>query len=519
MPPLTSEESQLAERLLDKLQAFAASNLSATRYYEGKQRLDDLGISIPPEMLHLETVIGWPGIAVDVLEERLDWLGWIAPSQQDHGLAEVYDNNKLGAEGSLAELDALIYGVGYAVAGTGGDGEPEVLVTVESPMTTFVERDHRKRRSGEGVTVTRSDEAGQPEAITLYRPDETIHAERRSGQWVVVDRDQHRLGRTPVAAIVNRPWGARRRGRSEITRAIRSLTDHAARTLLGAEVAREFYSAPQRYVLGADEQAFVDAAGEVMTKWQAYLGRVWALTRDEEGELPKVGQFSASSPAPYFEQLRGLAQIFAGEAGIPASYLGFATDNPASADAIKAGEARLIKRAEKRQAQHGLGWLELGELVLLVRDQSIPDEYRRVALAWRDPATPTKAAQADAAVKLVGAGILPPSSRVTLDYVGLSLSDQQRLEEDLRRAAADRRALALAAGASATDPLSRSLAESRGDDAGDLKKKADALGVLVRSGVDPAQAARIVGLDDLTFTGAVPVSLRVPESQASRLET
>lgn len=47
---------------------------------------------------------------------------------------------------------------------------------------------------------------------------------------------------------------------------------------------------------------------------------------------------------------------------------------------------------------------------------------------------------------------------------------------------------------------------------------ADAMGVLIRSGVDPDAAARTVGLGDIEFTGAVPVSLRLPEGDAARLE-
>lgn len=51
-----------------------------------------------------------------------------------------------------------------------------------------------------------------------------------------------------------------------------------------------------------------------------------------------------------------------------------------------------------------------------------------------------------------------------------------------------------------------------------MKERFDALGVAVRAGVDPKAAAKAVGLDGIEFTGAVPVSLRVPERDAARLE-
>ena len=43
---------------------------------------------------------------------------------------------------------------------------------------------------------------------------------------------------------------------------------------------------------------------------------------------------------------------------------------------------------------------------------------------WRNPSTPSRAAAADAAVKLVQANILPADSEVTYDM--LDLSDEQR---------------------------------------------------------------------------------------------
>lgn len=51
-----------------------------------------------------------------------------------------------------------------------------------------------------------------------------------------------------------------------------------------------------------------------------------------------------------------------------------------------------------------------------------------------------------------------------------------------------------------------------------VKTRADAMGVLIRSGVDPVDAARQAGLGGLDFTGATPVSLRLPTSDAEQLE-
>jgi hypothetical protein len=68
--------------------------------------------------------------------------------------------------------------------------------------------------------------------------------------------------------------------------------------------------------------------------------------------------------------------------------------------------------------------------VCLVRDGTIPSGFADVSCRWADPATPTSAAKADEASKLVGTGILPATSRVTLDRIGLSDAEQKQVATD-----------------------------------------------------------------------------------------
>jgi hypothetical protein len=173
------------------------------------------------------------------------------------------------------------------------------------------------------------------------------------------------------------------------------------------ETNREFYNAPQRVGLNIAEEMFQDSTGNAISQWTAIQGRYLMIPPSENPDDPQpdVKQFSPASPAPYVDQIRGYATLLAAEAGIPAAYLGFQTDNPASADAIRAGEARLVKRAERRQASFGRAWREVGRLALLIRDGAIPDGYdSAVSAKWRDAATPTRAAAADEVSKLVVVG-------------------------------------------------------------------------------------------------------------------
>lgn len=426
------DESRLIGSLLDRLQVVNVANDEAEKRYEGSWQAKQFGISIPPNMQGLHTPAGWDGTVVDVLEERLDWLGWTSDGD-DFGLGDVYASNGLDVDGGMAHLDSLIFGVSFLSVGAGFDGEPNPLVVTHSPKSMTARWDRRTRRLSAALTTVVED--GQTVEVTLYRPGETATFRHGQGLWQAVDRDRHGLSRLPVVAVPNRVRGSRDLGRSEITKAIRYYSDAAARTLIGLEVNREFYNAPQRIGLNVDDSMFVDESGNPVSPWQSIMGRVWNVPPNEEGMAePKVQQFAPASPAPYLDQVQGYAQRVAAEAGIPATYFGIHTANPASADAIRAAESRLVKRAERRQASFGRAWLEVGRLALLVRDGEIPDTYdTSVSTKWRDAATPTRAASADEAAKLIGSGVLPTDSSVTYDRVGLSPAEQRQIAADKRR--------------------------------------------------------------------------------------
>ena len=425
-------ERELIDKMNRRLALHGAANAEAEAFYDGTHLTQNLGISTPPKMQGLHTIAGWGGTVVDVLEERLDWLGWTS-EVDTFGLDEVYAANGLDVDSGMVHLDALIFGVSFVTVGAGYDGEPHPLVTPHSPTSATVSWDRRTRRASSALVVS-TDDDGQVSQVTLYTPDETAIFEHRQGVWAAVDRDRHNLGRVPVVAVPNRTRASRDLGRSEITKAVRYYTEAACRTLLGLEINREFYNAPQRVGLNIRDEDFEDEAGNPVSPWTAIMGRVWNVPPNGPDEPePDVKQFNPASPAPYIDQVRGYATLLAAEAGIPPSYLGYPGDQAASADAIRALESRLVKRAERRQTTFGRSWIEVARLALLVRDGAVPEDFSTVSTRWRDAATPTRAAAADEAAKLVGANVLPADSSVTYDRIGLSPAEQRQLRTDVRR--------------------------------------------------------------------------------------
>jgi hypothetical protein len=444
LPLLTLSDDELA--LINMLRADMMRDRWALQlrdaYFDGEQLIRDLGISIPPQLKGLHTVIGWPRVGVESLEERLDLeaFRW-ADGSDSSELTEIADANDLFDEASLAHLDALVYGREYLAVGSGDCGEDcPPLITVESPLDMTLMWDARLRMGTAALRECAADsyiESGPEERmIVLYLPDQTITAlPSESGGWEIVDRDMHGLGVVPVVRLANRQRTADRVGKSEITNDVMSITDAACRRLMGIEVAAEFFGAPQRYILGASESAFQDAEGNAKSAWETYIGRVLALERDEDGNVPDVGQFPAHDPSGQTKIVDLYARIMSSQFGLPPHMLGYTTDNPASADAIRSTEAKLVKKSERRIRRLGRGWQDAMRLALWIRDGEPPDKTRRIETVWRNPATPTVAAQVDATVKLVQQGILPADSDVTLEMAGLTEAQRQRVAADRRRTA------------------------------------------------------------------------------------
>ncbi|QGJ96792.1 portal protein [Gordonia phage Cleo] len=420
------------------------ANLLVDGYYEGDRSLEWASRSkLPPLLQKAQFVVGWPTTTVDVLHERLDWRKWYADAK--YGLDDVYMDNHLDYESELGHLDSLLYGTAFGVVGTGDTkiGEPEILVTVESAKHMAGIYDRRRRRMSIAASKGYND-AGEWVYGTLYEADQNTYYERNTptSPWKTIRVDKHNLGRVPVVQFVNRARAGRRQGKSEITRAVRSYTNMAVRTLVGMEVNREFFSSPQRYALGAKEDAFVDENGQPIPGWKAILGSLWNLERDEEWAeqhpdsdgLPTIGQFPATSPGPYIDQIEGLSKMFAAEVGIPPGYLGFVSEQPPSADAIRALEARLVKRAQRRITSWNMGWTEVGQIVAMLKTGDYP-AAKDIVNEWGDPAVPATASDTDRAVKLVGAQIIPADSSVTQEIVGLSIGQRRQLERDQNRAA------------------------------------------------------------------------------------
>jgi hypothetical protein len=127
-----------------------------------------------------------------------------------------------------------------------------------------------------------------------------------------------------------------------------------------------------------------------------------------EEAAAKFGQLDAATLDGYEAAVRIILGQIMAVSTLPAHYVGVFTDNPASADALRATEASLTAPAEARQATFGRAWEQVARLMTAIRDGSDPQQID-VRVQWADAATRSVAQEADAVVKLFQAGLLPAS--------------------------------------------------------------------------------------------------------------
>lgn len=419
---LQHDEQSAINDLLKLYQAKQVRNALRKDYYDSKNVLQSLGIAIPVELELLNVVLGWPAIAVDTLADRCVLTGFTSKSGDAMGMDQVMDDNDLHVQAEIAHLGAAKFGchLAFVTAREGGG----VRVALRPATHATAAWDHRTARVKSALSITEADYLGRPTAVNMYLPGRIVMLEKASGAWRV-QRLRTQFAGVPVVPLRHRPDDDHPLGTSRITRPIMALTDSAMRTWARSEVAAEFFSAPQRYLINASKDLFLDdETGEARSQWESIIGRIWAIPPQDdlpEGAKVEVGQFAAASQQPHMDQLRQTAAFFAGHSRIPAEMLGVKADsNPTSEGALDVLERPLVVEANKAIRTFKQAWRRIAQLALMTRDHldAPSDEAMAIQASFLDPRLPSVSQVTDAIIKQVQAGILPAESDVPLEGLG-----------------------------------------------------------------------------------------------------
>lgn len=527
VPGLTPAEQAALAQLVELWRVKQPRNRLRQAYLDGIVRPDNLNISVPDEMVdQLGAVIGWPRKVVFGLSDLLIWDGVTAANGHDDpfGIDDLLAATSFELEIAQTIPSSLTHSVAFLTLRKGVEaaGEPPVIIQGHSADWAAGLWDRVRRRLSYGLTIDDIDDAGRPTRFTLYTVDSTYVVEQNmASAWQIVHAELHGMGAAMMEALPFEPSLDRPLGRSRISRDVMSITQRAMRTVLREELATELFTAPGILLSGVDPDLIAD-----LRSWDWKLGTIKTISSGEEPEGPKVTVLPQQSSQPFTEQMRALATELSGVSSLPVSSLGVIQDNPSSAEALYAAKEELVIKAKNAQRVFDAALTRVYAHAVMMRDglDEMTSELRSLATRWGDPAHPSIVSQSDAIVKQISAMPWLAESPVVLEELGYSGSQIARLMSDKRRAEASGLLDRLSA-QDTSDTVSPSLPVEQaaptatgGLDMSRAKEAFDALGVAVRAGVDPQSALDVLGMPGVKLTGAVPVSLRLPEAATSTLE-
>lgn len=437
------------DRLLNRLRRETPALKVNDLYFEGIQPLRFLSPAAIEQLGGPKTtnmVLNIPRYAVDVYENRLDIEGFRiqGTDEADDAMWSDWQYNDGDLLSQQAHREALALGRAYTIVGEGDDEVP--LITAESPFEAIHEDDPRTREVRDGIKKWTDLDGDQ--FVNLYHPDGRLTWYKTKGQkdWKLDDgtKEENDFNLCRLVPLVNDPrmlgrllpgQPDQRLGRS-VFHDVVGIVDALNKIASDMMTSAEFHAMPRRWATGLKEDDFLDeATGAQLDTFSLIAGRMWGV----ENEKAKFGQFPEADLTNFHNTIKILSQVAAQYLALPPHYLGFATENPASADAIRSSESQLVKAAERKQRVLGTRWERVQRLVLLTRGVQDSAELRRIETLWRDPATPTIAQKADAIVKLVqatdasGKPILPVQQ--AREDLGYTLTQRNRMDDyDLQNA-------------------------------------------------------------------------------------
>lgn len=438
---LTGPEQKALDELVRVYSLHQAGNAEKEKYYEGHVALKDvnLGIALPQGIRNLEVGCSWGQKAVDVLAARSMFDGFVSSGGDNAVLNRLIADNRLIAEYGKACRDELKYGCAFATLSA--DAAIGCKIRFHSPATAAALWSGEKGRIACGLAIidTVPDEhltgVWQPRVVNLYMDNTVTVLRRRSDGWNV-QRLPHRMGRPLMEPLIWNATSGKPFGRSRLKRSIRTLIDDYIRTVANATIALEFDTTPQKYILGVTDEQY-DVL--ISDKFKSYVGSLLAATSNPEtGENPVFGQLAQGSLSPHTEKMRMTATQFAAATGLTVADVGVVNDaNPTSSDAILAQSQTLVLLAQQLNTGNGDALRTIAQMAQAILRNVPPgaltEEERNVMPHFKNPAMPSVAVTADAAIKIATAREEFASTDTFLEMIGFDQADIRRIRAQEQR--------------------------------------------------------------------------------------
>ena len=441
---LSEYETDALRDLLEIYDAHLSKNIEKDKYYEGKIRLSEvnLGIALPKLMQGLQIGCAWGAKCVDVLAGRSMFDGFVGQNGEDVAeLDQLVADNRLVAEYMKTARDELKYGCTFATLAA--DDQIGCKIRFHSPMFAAARWDGEKGRIAYGMAIIAMAPENRPESelipsvINMHLDDAVIVFRRYEHTWTA-DRHPHKMGRPLMEPLIWNATSGKPLGRSRIKEPVRRLIQGYVRTIANATIGLEFATSPQKYLLGVTDDMYDTL---INSNFQQYVGNILAATTNPEtGEKPTFGQLTQGNIGPHVEMIRVLATQFSAATGLTVSDTGVVNDaNPTSSDAILAQSQTLVNMAEQLNTGNGDSLRVIAQMALaIVHDttlDSLTDDQKAVVAHFKNPAMPSVAVTADAAIKIASARQGFAGTDTFLEMIGFDQADIRRIkaQEQLAR--------------------------------------------------------------------------------------
>lgn len=438
---LTQEEQKQLQELTNIYNTHQGNNVIKDKYYEGHITLQDvsLGIALPKGLSKLEVGCSWGQKAVDALAARSMFDGFVGSGGNLDSLARLVKDNRLMAEYAKACRDELKYGCVFATLSA--DAGIGCRIRFHSPATAAALWSGEKGSIDCGMAIidTVKDEhfegVWRPTLVNFYTDTDLIVL-RGNGSFWAAERKPHKMGRPLMEPLIWNATNSKPFGRSRLKRPIRALIDDYVRTAANAAIALEFDTTPQKYVLGVTDEQY-DAI--VSNKFKTYMGALIAATSNPEtGENPEFGQLAQGSLQPHVEKMRMTATQFAAATGLTITDVGVVNDaNPTSSDAILAQSQTLVLLAQQLNTGNGDALRTIACMAQAVARgcalSDLTEEETGIMAHFKNPAMPSVAVTADAAIKIASARKEFAGTDTFLEMIGFDQADIRRIKAQEQR--------------------------------------------------------------------------------------
>ncbi len=441
---LPERERETLRRLISIYNQHSAANATKRRYYEGHIRLSEvnLGLALPKGMFGLEIGCAWGEKAVDVLAARSMFDGFVGATGEDAELmTRIMNANRLQAEYMKACRDELKYGCTFATLSA--DSQLGCRIRFHSPETAAAEWDGEKGRisAGFAIIATEKDrERDEPvPSVINFHTEDTVWVIRRSldGKNWRAEGYGHIMGRPLMEPLVWNATSGKPFGRSRLKEPVRRLIQGYVRTVANATIGLEFATSPQKYLMGVSDDQY-DAV--INDSFRQYVGSIIASTTDpESGDKPTFGQLPQGTIEPHVQMMRVLSTQFSAATGLTVTDVGVVNDaNPTSSEAILAQSQTLILMAEQLNAGNGDGLYIIGQMAQAIANgvalEDLDEAAKDVVPHFKNPAMPSIAVMADAAIKIATARPEFAQTDVFMEMNGFDQADIRRIKAQESRA-------------------------------------------------------------------------------------